>query len=116
MAEPRAARLGIVSDHLEPDEEVLFDVLALLLDPGGGLKPREAEGYVVLTDRRLIFGTAKHGILVDAARGQIAYPARAQYRLTMAHLVIRLKDGAIHTLVLNKGAARCIADAINKAA
>ena len=36
MAEPKAARLGIISDSLEPDEEVQFDVLALLLDPGGG--------------------------------------------------------------------------------
>ena len=80
------------------------------------MKPREAEGYLVLSDRRLVFGTAKHGILVDAARGEIALPARAQYRIAMAHLVVQLEDGTTHTLVLNKGAARGIADAINKAA
>ena len=116
MPEPKPARLGTISDRLEPDEEVLFDVLALLLDPGDGLKPREAEGYLVLTDRKLVFGTAKHGILVDAAIETITPPARVQYRITMAHLVLRLDDGAIHTLVLNKSAARGIADTINKAA
>ena len=116
MGEPKAARLGMISDGLEPDEEVLFDVLALLLDPGGGLKPREAEGYLVLTDHRLIFGTSKHGVLVDVMIRKITVPARVQYRITMAHLVVRLDDGTIHTFVLNKSGARGIADTINRAA
>ena len=116
MPDSERVRLGIISNRLDPDEQVHFDVLALLLDPGGGLKPREAEGYPVITDRRLIFGTAKHGVLIDVARVQIAVPARVQHRRTMAHLVVRLEDGAIHTVVINKGSAREIADTINGAA
>ena len=57
MAEGSRARLDVIDDSLRFDETVLFDVLALLFDPGGGLKKRKAEGYLVLTNRRLIFGT-----------------------------------------------------------
>lgn len=57
MPRGKRARLDIINDRLQPGEEILLDVLALLLDPRGGLKPREAEGYVALSDRRLIFAT-----------------------------------------------------------
>ncbi|MGB7051903.1 MAG: hypothetical protein WBG41_10060 [Acidimicrobiales bacterium] len=109
------ARFGIINDHLEPGEEVLDDVLALLLDPGRGLKAWEAEGYLVLSDRRLIFGTPEHGILVDVRRREINAPVRVRHRFLMAHLLVSLKDGTVLRLVVNKSSARAIADAINRA-
>lgn len=39
------ARLEMVSDTLESDEEIQLDVRALLLHPGSGPEKREAEGF-----------------------------------------------------------------------
>ena len=55
------ARLDIISDTLESDEEIELDVRALLLHPGSGLKKREAEGFLILTDRRLLSPPADTG-------------------------------------------------------
>jgi hypothetical protein len=114
MAEERKARLDIIDDALGLDEEVHFDVLALLFDPGHGLKKREAEGNLVLTDRRLVFGTAQHGILVEVPIGEIRAPVLVTNKFMMARLVI--ETDARQTFVVNKNAARDIAFALNKAA
>lgn len=116
MPQGRQARLGIINGLLQPDEEILFDVLALLLDPGGGLKPREAEGHLVLSDRRLVFGTAKHGILVDLMVEQIEVPVTVQSRFMMAHMTVTDVYETIRTFVVNKRSARALAVAINRAA
>jgi hypothetical protein len=110
----KQARLGIINDHLQPGEEILYDVLALLLDPGGGLKAWEAEGHLLLSDRRLIFGTPEHGILLNIRTRQIKVPVRVRNRILMAHLLVPLEDGTIHRLVVNRRSARAIADAINR--
>jgi hypothetical protein len=107
------ARLGAVNDQIEPDEAILFDVLALLLDPGYGLKAREAEGYLVLSDRRLIFGTAEHGVLINVTIGRVERPTRICNRLLMARLLVSLNDDTSHTFVINKRSARAIARSIN---
>ena len=114
MQDDKHARLKTINDRLEPSEEILYDVLALLLDPGGGLKAWEAEGYLVLSDRRLIFGTPEHGILVDVRTRQIKIPVRLRHRFLMAHLLVPLEDGTIYRFVVNKRSARAIADAINR--
>jgi hypothetical protein len=114
MRDDKHARFELINDRLEPGEEILFDVLALLLDPGGGLKAREAEGYLVLSDRRLIFGTPEHGLLVDIPTRQIKVPVRVQNRFLMAHLLLSLEDGTRHTFVISKSLARAIADAMNR--
>ena len=114
MTEERRTRLNIIDDTLGLDEEVHFDVLALLFDPGNGLKKREAEGTLVLTDRRLVFGTSQHGILVDVPGGEIRTPVLVTNKYMMARLII--ETDARHVFVLNKNAARDIAVALNKAA
>ena len=113
MSEGSRARLNVIDDELGFDESVIIDVLALLFDPGGGLKKREAEGSLVLTDHRLIFGTAKHGILVDLAMKEIKGPVTFRFRYMMAHLLVRADPGITHTFVVNKSAARDIAFAVN---
>jgi hypothetical protein len=116
MSEDGRARLDVIDDSLGFDETVILDVLALLFDPGGGLKKREAEGYLVLTNRRLIFGTAKHGILVDLAMKEIKAPVTFRFRYMMARLLVQADSGITHTFVVNKSAARDIAFAVNRPA
>lgn len=116
MSEARKARLDEIDDHLGFDENVLLDVLALLFDPGNGLKKREAEGYLVLTNRRLIFGTARHGILIDVPTKEIEVPVTITYKFMMARLMVKAGGGSEHTLVANKIAAQQAALAINEAA
>lgn len=115
MSEAKRARLDLIDKSLGLDEAPIFDVRALLLDPGGGLKKREAEGFLVLTNRRLIFGTAKHGILVDLPMKGVKGPATVAHKYMTARLFIETDTGKVHTLVLNNSAARGIALAVNKA-
>ncbi len=113
MPDKKEARLDIINDSLGIDETVTIDVLALLFDPGGGLKKREAEGNLVLTDRRLIFGTAKHDILIDLAMGEIKLPVVVSHKFMMARLLVMDTQGQEHTLVVNKSTAQAIATAVN---
>jgi hypothetical protein len=113
MSADAKARLDSIDDIIGFDETVIVDVLALLFDPGGGLKRREAEGYLVLTSRRLIFATARHGILVDVARKEIVAPASVSHKWMMAHVVVECGAEDKHTFVVNKSAARDIALALN---
>ncbi len=112
--EEKKARLDIIDAVIDAEETVIVDVLALLFDPGGGLKKREAEGHLVLTDRRLIFATTNHGIMVDLTREETVVPVNVSYRWMMARLVVEANAGTTYTFVLNKGAARDIAFAVNR--
>jgi hypothetical protein len=116
MSEARTARLDVIDDSLEIDENVLLDVLVLLFDPSHGMNKREAEGHLILTNRRLIFGTAGHGILVDLPTREIEVPVTISHRFMMARLLVEAEGGVEHTFVVNKGAARQAALSINEAA
>ena len=116
MSDPTKARLNVIDDILMSDETVVVEVLALLFDPGGGLKKREAEGWLVLTDRRLVFGTAQHGILIDLPLKEIGPPPTIAYKFMMVRLLVKADDGAEHTFVVNRSAAQELVLAINEAA
>lgn len=110
----KRSRLEAIESSLQFEEQVLSDDRALLLDAGAGLKKREAEGYLVLTDRRLLFGTSRHGILVDLDFSQIAEPATLKYRYTMSHMLVRSKDDDLYTIVIGHGPGRTVVDLINR--
>ena len=116
MSDARKARLDVIDDILDSDESVVVEALALLFDPGGGLKKREAEGWLVLTNRRLVFGTAQHGILIALPMKEILVPATITDKFMSARLLVKADSGAEHTFVLNRSAAREIALAVNEAA
>lgn len=116
MSEQSKVRLGIIDEMLGSDERVRIDVLALLLEPGGGLGKREAEGHLVLTDRRAIFGTSQHGILVNLNRVEMRKPVSVRHRWMMAHLTVKTEAGSEHTFVVNKRAAREFALTVNRTA
>ena len=63
MPEGSVARLEVISDTLHSDEEIQLDERALLLYPGSGLKKREAEGFLTLNSRRMIFATATRDLV-----------------------------------------------------
>jgi hypothetical protein len=115
MSDSRKARLNVIDDILESDETVTAEVLALLFDHGGGLKKREAEGWLVLTNRRLVFGTAKHGILIDLPMKEIMVPATIKDKFMSTCLLVKGENGAGHTFVVNRSAAREIARSVNDA-
>jgi hypothetical protein len=114
MSGARKARLDVIDDRLGSDETVIVEVLALLFDPGGGLKKREAEGWLVLTNRRLVVGTAKHGILIDLPMKEIKVPATIKDKFMMTRVLVKADNGAEHTLVVNRSAAREIALVLNR--
>ena len=116
MSEQSKARLDIIDETLDSDERVHTDVRALLFDPGQGLKKREAEGHLVLTDRRLIFGTSQHGVMVDLRRNEIRTPVTVRFKWMMARLRVEASAGDEHTFVVNKSAAQSVALILNKAA
>jgi hypothetical protein len=116
MSEQIRARLDVIDAAIDYEEIVIVDTLALLFDPGGQLKKREADGELVLTNRRFIFATSRHGIMIDLARKEIAVPALVSFRWTMARLTIATYGQSRHTLIVNKSAARKIAYAVNTAA
>jgi hypothetical protein len=116
MSDARKARLDVIDDSLGSDEIVMVEALALLFDPGGGLKKGEAEGWLVLTNRRLVFGTAKHGILINLPMKEITVPATITDKFMSARLLVKAENGSEHTFVFNRSAAREIALAVNEAA
>ena len=68
----------------------------------------------MLTDRRLVFGTAKHGILVDLMVDQIKAPVIVRHRFMMPHLTTSDLDETVRTFVVNKRSAQALAGAINR--
>ncbi len=113
MSEHSKARLDVIDEMLGSDESVRIDVRGLLFDPGDGLKKREAEGHLVLTDCRLIFGTPQRGIMIVLGRKDIRTPVSVTMRWLMARLRIETCGGDEHTFVVNKTAARGIAFDVN---
>ncbi len=116
MSDAKKAKLDVIDDVLESDETVTVEVLALLFDPGGDLKKREAEGWLVLTNRRLIFGTAAHGILIDLPMEEIRVPITVTDKFMSTRLLVKPDNGPEHTVVLNRSSAREIARTLNEAA
>jgi hypothetical protein len=108
--------LDLIDETLDSDERVHTDVRALLFDPGQGLKMREAEGHLVLTDRRLIFGPSQHGIMVDLGRNEIRTPVTVRFGWMRARLGVEASAGDKYTFVVNKSAAHGMALILNKAA
>jgi hypothetical protein len=115
VTKDKKAQLELIDDLLGTDETVLFDTRALLVDPGHGLKKREAEGYLVLTNQRAIFATVKHGVLIDLPKHEIKAPVTIRHKYLMSHLDLVTRSGECHSLVLKRVAASKIAQSMNEA-
>lgn len=111
MIDERQARQKIVSDRLEPSETIQFDALAMWRE--FGMEHAEAEGFLVLTDRRLLFATLALGVLVDLQVAGIRNAWVARLNSKTAHLEIETSDQNIHAFWTGKRSAWLVVGAVH---
>jgi hypothetical protein len=89
-------RCELVADRLDTGEVIQFDTLAKWRELGGGRGEREAEGFLVLTDRRLLFATLGHGVHFDVRISRITNAWVTRLRAKLAHLEVETGDRRVH--------------------
>jgi hypothetical protein len=89
-------RWEVVSDRLDDGEAIQFDSLAMWRELGDGGRQPEAEGFLVLTDRRLLFATFSHGVEIDVRISRIKNAWATRLKLRLAHLEVETGDRRVH--------------------
>jgi hypothetical protein len=90
------SRLEIVADRLDDGEAIQFDTLAMWREFGAGESEREAEGFLVLTDRRLVFASLTHGVHLDVRISRITNAWVTRLKARLAHLEVETGDRRVH--------------------
>ncbi len=85
-----------MADRLDAGEAIQFDTLAMWRELGAGLEEPEAEGFLVLTDRRLLFATPTHGVRLDVRISRITNAWVTRLKLRLAHLEVETGDRRVH--------------------
>jgi hypothetical protein len=88
--------MEIVSDRLDPGESVQFDSLAMWRELVDGDQRPEAEGFLVVTDRRLLFATFTHGVHLDVRFSRIRNAWATRLKVRLAHLEVETGDRHVH--------------------
>jgi hypothetical protein len=104
-------RWQIVSDRLDPSETIQFDALAMWREFGFG--HGEAEGFLVLTDRRLLFATLALGVLVDLQVSRIRNAWVARLKSKTVHLEVETRDENVHAFWTGKRPAWLVVGAVH---
>jgi hypothetical protein len=107
------ARWHVVSDRLDPSEAIQFDALAMWRELGHGHKCRESEGFLVLTDRRLLFATSAHGVHFDEHISSIKNAWVTRMKLRLVHLEVETWDRHIHAFWTAKRPAWLVVGAVH---
>ncbi len=89
-------RWELVADRLDPGEVIQFDTLAKWRELGVGHEEREAEGFMVLTDRRLLFATFGNGVRLDVLISRVTNAWVTPLKVKLAHLEVETRDRRIH--------------------
>jgi hypothetical protein len=113
VIEERQARWEIVSERLDPSETIQFDVLAMWRELGLESERAEAEGFLVLTDRRLLFATLALGVLVDLQVSRIRNAWVTRLRAKAVHLEIEDSDQNVHAFWTSKRPAWLVVGAVH---
>jgi hypothetical protein len=113
VIEERQARRQIVSERLDPSESIQFDVLAMWRELGRESDRSEAEGFLVLTDRRLLFATLALGVLVDLQVSRIRNAWVTRLRAKAVHLEIETSDQNVHAFWTSKRPAWLVVGAVH---
>ncbi len=113
VIEERQARRQIVSERLDPSESIQFDVLAMWRELGRESESSEAEGFLVLTDRRLLFATLALGVLVDLQVSRIRNAWVTRLRAKAVHLEIETSDQNVHAFWTGKRPAWLVVGAVH---
>jgi hypothetical protein len=111
MIEEKRARIAMVAPMLQPGEKDLWDVGAIWHENPDILGPRDGEGFLVLTDRRVLFGTPRLGVLLDLPLDAIE-ANMAKDRRNMAILVLQVDGKNQMTFWTGKKSARKVVDAV----
>jgi hypothetical protein len=109
----RQARWEIVSERLDPAETIQFDVLAMWRELGLESERAEAEGFLVLTDRRLLFATLALGVLVDLQVSRIRNAWVTRLRAKAVHLEIEDSEQNVHAFWTGKRPAWLVVGAVH---
>jgi hypothetical protein len=93
---PVPERWEIVADRLDAGETIQFDTLAMWREVGAEPKEPEAEGFLVLTDRRLLFATLADGVHLDVRISRITNAWAKRMKVRLAHLEVETGDRRVH--------------------
>jgi hypothetical protein len=96
LGQDSAERRGVVADRLDVGESIQFDTLAMWRELGETSEPTEVEGFLVLTDRRLLFATFARGVEVDERISGIKNAWATRLKLRLAHLEVETGDRKVH--------------------
>jgi hypothetical protein len=113
VIEERQARWQIVSERLEPSESIQFDALAMWRKLGLDSERSDAEGFLVLTDRRLLFATLALGVLVDLQVSRIRNAWVTRLRAKAVHLEIETGDQNVPAFWTSKRPAWLVVGAVH---
>jgi hypothetical protein len=89
-------RWEVVSDRLDDGEAIQFDSLAMWREVGDGGQQPETEGFLVLTDRRLLFATFARGVEIDVRLSRIKNAWATRLKVRLAHLEVETGDCRVH--------------------
>jgi hypothetical protein len=89
-------RWELVADRLDAGEAIQFDTLAKWRELGAGHDEPEAEGFLVLTDRRLLFATFALGVHLDVRISRITNAWVTRLKARLAHLEVETGDRRVH--------------------
>ena len=89
-------RWEIVADRLDAGEMIQFDTLAKWREIGADVSEPEAEGFLVLTDRRLLFATLAEGVHFDERISRITNAWVTRLKVRLAHLEVETGDRRVH--------------------
>ena len=113
MFDDRRARLQIVASRLESGEEIQFDVLAMWRELGNQDEGGGCEGFLIMTDRRLLFGTYHLGVLVDLPVSGVRNAWVAPLKSKAAHLEVETRDHLVHAFWTGKKPAWRVVGAVH---
>jgi hypothetical protein len=107
------SRCRVVADRLDPDEAIQFDALARWRELGNGSTNHEAEGFLVLTDRRLLFATLALGVRLDIHVSCIRNAWVTRMKAKLVHLEVETGDQDIHAFWIAKRPAWLVVGAVH---
>jgi hypothetical protein len=112
MLDEKAARLRLVAERVGPDEDYVWDVGAIWRENPTLVSRRDAEGFLVVTDRRLIYANHRVGVLVDLPFDRISSAQMTRRRITTAQLSVSDSEGKRMRFYTGKRSVGVILEAI----
>ncbi len=85
-------RWELVADKLDAGEAIQLDTLAKWREVGADQLEPGTEGFLVLTDRRLLFATSARGVHLDVRFSRIKNAWVTRLRARLAHLEVETGD------------------------